>query len=94
MNSQNHSTIVIFRKSRKEIVALFPCHPGTNDPNTCLGYVHTGQHIDVPAANHGWTKATPEEYAPLKRELESIGYVLTVKTRSCSAYRKTRVRAI
>ncbi len=81
----SNQTVVIFRKfkDRGDIVALFPYE--LNYPNGgCESYQTIGQHgaadyrhcidISVPA--------TPQEYAPLKRELEQIGYELKVQKRA------------
>jgi hypothetical protein len=74
------ATVVIFRKwpAREGggIIALFPYEPGTNDPFTCQSYEHIGQHgpADVRGVVGGTVPATPGEYAPLKRELESAPY--------------------
>jgi hypothetical protein len=87
-------TIVIFRKIRGEVIALFPTEPGTSDPRTCWSYTHTGQHGAACASGHGWPLAAPAEFAPLKRELESLGYVLDVRTRSCPAYAATRRQSL
>ena len=90
----------IFPKSKGgEVIALFPEEPGTNDPRTCLSYVRNGQHgaasVDL---GRSLRLATPEEYAPLKRHLETYlgpdSYNLDVRTRSCPAYAKTRREAI
>lgn len=64
------------------VLALFPFIEATRG-GSCLSYEHVGQHG---AANYtGCIAATvvakPSEYAPLKRELETIGYVLEVRTR-------------
>lgn len=38
-------TPVIFRKfSNGEVIALFPFHAGSNDPDTCQSYMLIGQH--------------------------------------------------
>ncbi len=76
--------VVVFRKFKKggDLIALFPTV--INYPNgNCESYMHVGQHSAA-----GYTgvmcytvAATPEEYAPLKQELESIGYVLDIKKR-------------
>lgn len=94
-------TKVIFRKvpanyctAKPEVIALFPEIPATRNPNDCQSYVHYGQHGAAMASGHGWPLATPDEYADLKRELESIGYDLDVKTRSCPSYYKTRNKAL
>jgi len=97
VKTDTETAIVIFRRipgKDGEVIALFPCLPGTNDPNTCLSYMHTGQHGGATASQHGWPRATPEEYAPLKKELEAIGYVLDVKVQSCPAYRMRRKEAL
>lgn len=60
-------TRVIFRKDDGEIVACFP------DDMSC--YSHIGQHSEYVREWYADTKpATPEEYADLKRELESAPY--------------------
>ena len=69
---------VLFRMGRGECVAVFPTLDGRGDPNrdgtslvTC--YAHIGQHGE---ASRGWYRtarpATPEEIAPLLRELQGI----------------------
>ena len=71
-------TKVLFRKWRKgrDIYAIFPELPGTNDPATCSCYSHIGQHSSCDSNYYlGKTvPATPEEYADLLTELKSIGY--------------------
>jgi hypothetical protein len=94
---QPMKTKVIFRKfpSRQggEVIALFPELPGTMDPHTCESYMHTGQH-GAASVDLGRTLrlATPEEYEPLKRELESapFNYVLEVVSRFPASARATR----
>jgi len=56
--------------------ALFPGLPGTNDPNTCACFTHCGQHA---SANYSRCirdsrPAKTEEYAALRKELESVPY--------------------
>lgn len=69
-------------KEQADIVALFPeskyRHPQLGKMFvTC--YQHIGQHSDgVPEYFEGLEQATPEEYTPLKEELESLGYNLTI----------------
>lgn len=71
-------TQVIFRKWPKseggDVIALFPCDPATNEYD-CDSYQHIGQH-GAASLDLVWrTKlAKPEEYADLKRELESAPY--------------------
>ena len=75
-------TKVIFRKWRNDpytVIALFPEIPGTNDCHTCLSYEHIGQHGAASVDLTPYTElAKPDDYAELKRELESIGYNLQV----------------
>lgn len=84
-------TQVIFRKWRDtgEIIALFPEQDGGG--GLCDSYMHIGQHggANYPYLVAGWygptVPATPEEYADLLAELESIGYddlVIRKKRRS------------
>jgi len=71
---------VVFRKFDGEVIALFPEDKADYSGNV-TSYSHIGQHS---AANFGYVmqkskKATPREYADLKKELTSIGYKLDVK---------------
>ena len=83
------TTIVVFRKWHDDgyigdgIIALFP--ELTDEIGKVLSYEHVGQHGDA-SYNHviyNSRAATPEEYAALKRELESppYGYKLAVRKR-------------
>lgn len=93
------TTDVIFRKFRDgEVIALFPGIAGTMDPWSCSSYMHVGQHgaagLHSIAAH---TKlASEREYAPLKRELESVPYEyrLRVVKRATSKHRKMRDQQI
>ena len=68
-------TPVIFRKSEREIVAVFPYDPGDISAVTMGCYAHFGQHAACAVEWYRTTKpATPEEYADLKRELEAAPY--------------------
>ena len=84
-------TPVLFRKKYGEITAVFPCEPGTTDGLTMSCYVHVGQHG---SCDFGWYNTTrlakPEEYADLKRELESApyGYRLKVYRRMTTQLRE------
>ena len=88
--------IVIFRKDKGGVFALFPELPGTNEPRTCTSYQHVGQHgsADYVACLARSRAATIEEYAPLKQELENIGYELNVKRRASRAMHAKRWEAI
>ena len=87
---------VIFRKDKAGVFALFPELPGTNEPRTCTLYQHIGQHgaADYHACILRSKAASIEEYAPLKGELESIGYVLDVKRRASLAMHTKRWESI
>lgn len=76
-------TPVIFRKYRDgDIIALFPADPGTDDAYTCSSYMHTGGHgsADPMAVIRTTTIAMPNEYADLRKELESYPYNYNLKT--------------
>lgn len=92
-------TPVIFRKygPRRggEVIALFPAE--ANDKmrsEICSSYVHVGQHGAAnPQIVINQTRAAkPEEYADLKRELESApyGYRLKVYTRMQRSFGEAR----
>ncbi len=69
-------TKVIFRKWEGDhsVIAYFPEEPGTNDPSTCASYMHVGQHGAAGCDIYTTVPAAPEEYASLKKELESAPY--------------------
>lgn len=75
---------VIFKLCEGEVTAVFPTLPGTNDPWSMTCYAHIGQHS---SASIEWVRtakpATPAQYAPLLRELQSIyhEYELVVRRR-------------
>lgn len=72
----------------EEVNAIFPQHSVTGIGGDILyeGYAHIGQHTEIhedflncsEVGNHKVVSATPEEYAELKAELESIGYDLEI----------------
>lgn len=63
-----------------EILALFlyqtACYAKDRRMLTC--YTHVGQHCSADKSFLRRKLATREEYLPLLRELESLGYVVTV----------------
>ena|SRR5688572_1241207 len=79
-------TPVLFRVHRSpkkyggEVTAVFPCEPADCTGYTMICYVHVGQHG---SCDYGWYNLTraarPEEYADLKRELESAPYGYRLK---------------
>jgi hypothetical protein len=89
---------VIFRKFMAkdgEVYALFPEIPATSNPNECTVYAHHGQHgSGLAGALPGTRLATEEEAAPLKRELERIGYKLDPVRRFTPQMAATRKAAI
>ena len=76
------TTKVIFRRWRDtgEIIAYFP--EVEEHDGSIMSYMHVGQHGGATYPNSGTAAATAEEYAPLQRELESIGYQLRVMKRA------------
>jgi hypothetical protein len=95
MEQDVEETLVVFRKYKKkhlsdlykdtgrpEILALFPEIIEVPSKYLCSCYERLGQHgsADYHGCVHELTDpATPEEYAGLKEELESIGYKLKVR---------------
>lgn len=68
---------IMFRVSRndsRDVFALFPTLPGTNEPPTCTCYQHVGQHSSahVYGCIMSSRPAKAEEYADLLRELTRI----------------------
>lgn len=84
--TNDNPTPVLFRVDKSGefkgyVTAVFPREVNRN--GTFLCYSHTEQHG---ICTRGWVlsktrPATPDEYADLKRELESIGYTLKVYAR-------------
>lgn len=75
-------TKVIFKKfDSNEVIALFPDEIA--DPKGNISsYMRIGQHgASSPELIKDLKNATPKEYFSLKRELESIGYVLKVSAK-------------
>lgn len=74
------ATLVKFRynKANNDLFAYFP-QLRTNLANDFTCYSHVGQHSSAsPAYVRASDEATPEQYADLKTELESIGYTLKI----------------
>ena len=92
-------TIVIFKmegdKGDKSPVAFFPTLPGDNDPYTCTAYARVGQHCSASKAYYlDLESAKPEQFAPLKTELESLGYILDVRNRWTPTHDTRRINAL
>ncbi len=77
---------VVYRKFPEgDIIALFPQEPYDRTGYDCMSYQHVGQHGAAdPLLTHGTQPASPTEYAPLHRELTSLGYDLVVGNRVTS----------
>lgn len=97
------STLVIFKIEGKGTdaapVAFFPEDPATSPGYLCTCYAHIGQHGSADTSYAAALKpATPEQYAPLLRELESIGYTDLKPVRKFTARhlatRKAKINAI
>jgi hypothetical protein len=62
---------VIYRYWQKEVIAILPVIPA-NFGNVVI-YVHVGQHSEADSwISQAGRLATPEEYAPLHKELTAI----------------------
>lgn len=86
-------TKVIFRTFRKggDTLAMFPEIPADAMGDFCQSYQHVGQHGAASPSLPGVTRpATPEETAPLRRELEAIGYALEPRAKVSFAMHKAR----
>ena len=85
-------TKVIFRKFPEgDVIALFPEEKADNQYH-CASYQHIGQHSPASVALcHQLEKATPPEFAPLKAELEQLGYDLTVRQKVSQAMHARRL---
>lgn len=85
MEQNNDETVVVFRVWNRggDVIALFPELPGSSDPSTCLSYECAGQHghADTSIVRGSTRAASEAEYAPIKRELEVLGYSLLVQNR-------------
>lgn len=93
-------TIAVFRTFQKggDVIALFPEIPGNCSGTTCESYMHVGQHGGAyPGCITGTRPATPEEIEPLKWELESLGYSLTIRkkvTRAMDEKRRANLQSL
>lgn len=76
-----NKTIVIFRKLKGEVLALFPYEE--YNKSLCVCYAHLGQHSSADY-NYIVSKTRPatlEEYADLLHELKNLGYNLIIRKR-------------
>ena len=89
----NEKTKVLFRiYPENDVIAIFPDELGGMSPTTCQSYQHVGQHgaCDPHLVVSMTLPATPYEYAPLKEELERIGYNLEITHRLPLSSRSNR----
>lgn len=90
----DESIAVVYRrwKENGDIIALFPELPSDYQGWYCDSYEHVGQHGG--ADYHGVIQATkpvsPEDAAPLARELERIGYRLRSIKRASGKHHEAR----
>ena len=93
----DHETPVLFRVHRApvkhggDVTAVFPAEPADIAGRTMTCYAHVGQHGGCDIGWYHQTRpATEEEYADLKRELESApyGYRLKVYRRMTRQHRE------
>lgn len=90
MKKDETATTVIFRRFKDgDVIAILPYEIATKQGHVS-SYMHIGQHSAASLDVIGDTKlATPEQYAELQKELESIGYVMDIKRRvSWAKYRR------
>lgn len=75
---------------------MFPEIAATRSGVECLCYERLGQHgaCDPWIHRRGYRLATPEEYAPLKKELEAIGYSLHVVRVISPAMTRARIASV
>lgn len=81
MKQDTYKTKVVFRKFPDgEVIAMFYELLNYRDKSVCESYMHVCQHGGCTLYLVNKTQiATPEEYADLKEELESIGYNLDIR---------------
>jgi hypothetical protein len=76
---------VVFRvwPDDKSCIALFPEIPGDSQPNTCMSFMHIGQHgaADYHEVIRSTRPASMDDYKHLKEELERHGYRLKIVQR-------------
>ena len=82
MEKEMNKINVAFRKFEDgEVIAIFPnIYPVAKDSKAeVMCYMHMGQHsMCMECLVNELEKASKEEYTPLKKELEMIGYSVNV----------------
>lgn len=98
----DEETPVLFRVHRSpkkygnEVTAVFPCEPSDYSGYTMTCYAHVGQHGSCDFDWYYKTRAAkPEEYADLKRELESAPYGYRLKVyKRMAGHLRDKYRAV
>lgn len=84
-------TKTVFRKFKEgDIIALFPYEHENN--YHCLSYMHIGQHsaADYEGVISQTTPANEQEYTPLLKELQNIGYdIVVIKRKQYKEWKRT-----
>jgi hypothetical protein len=80
-DKEKTEVVFLFNDYENDLFAFFPNESYSNDPNDDFytSYCHVGQHsaCHIDYANDS-RFATKEEYKDLKKELEELGYNLTI----------------
>lgn len=85
MSEDEYGTRVIFKQDRGEVMAFLLDVPSNYGRVVC--YAHVGQHSEADINYARWCKpARPEQYKALQEELESLGYVLTIRRKFPSGF--------
>jgi len=96
MDKDKHITRAVFRVfpggDRDAVIAIFPEVPYDRAGDFCMSYQHIGQHGSAAPSliPHATRAARPEEIAPLKTELEGLGYRIEVRQRVTFAMHQKR----
>lgn len=96
MKQQKFVDKVLFRKllgiEGNPVMAVFPEQPFCDVDYLCINFMHAGQPGGCNPKNvvNQSRPATPEEYAPLKQQLEDQGYTLDVRKRLTKADKEER----
>ncbi len=92
-DQDKHVTRMIFRiwDSTGEVIAIMPEVPSDALGHYPLSYMRVGQHGGCNSCPHGTRPATAGESAPLRSELESLGYRVAVCGRETRKMRTVRM---
>lgn len=91
-------TDVVFRIGKDHagtfLTALLPGEPGNTDPGTCTCFSPEGGHSIASPGPHLGRLATPEEYAPLLKTMQSAPYFYNLRiVKRCSPHHYRQRRA-